>query len=113
MFQGDACADGGRSSKEEDEVRKARAGQRRWDALIEQKLPKAEIVGKSPGGRWHAVTDASPPRVTGRDLEARGLAKRLFPPDPMPEMDDEGEYDRCSVTSLTSASQTPEEPLHR
>ncbi|KAF1928498.1 uncharacterized protein M421DRAFT_92243 [Didymella exigua CBS 183.55] len=92
-FQGDACADGRRSSKEEVELRKARAGKKPWDPPFKRQLAGTELAGKSPVGRWHAVTDASPPRKTGRDLEARGLARRLFPPDPVTEMDG-SEYDR-------------------
>jgi hypothetical protein len=93
-------------------VRKARAGKKRWDLPFRRQRPRTELIRTSPGGRWHVVTDASPPRVTGRDLEARGLTKRLFPPDfPIPEIDDRS--DRCSVSSLTGGLQTPQEPLHR
>lgn len=112
IFQGDACADGGCSSKEEDELRKARAGKKPWGSSFRRQLPRTELVRKSPGGRWHAVTDASPPHKMGRDLEARGLAKRLFPPDPVPEMNDGSEYDPYSVAS-SGTVQTPQEPLHR
>lgn len=94
-------------------MRKARAGKKRWDTPFNRQLPKAELVRESPREQWHVVTDASPPRVTGRDLEARGLAKRLFPPDPILEMDDGGEHDRGSFSSLTSRMQIPQEPLHQ
>jgi hypothetical protein len=92
---------------------KATSGKKSWNSPFRRQLPRIELVRKSPGGRWRVVTDASPPRVTGRDLEARGLAKRLFPPDPIPEIDDGSEYDRCSVSSPTSGLQTPHEPFHR
>ncbi|KAF2625230.1 hypothetical protein BU25DRAFT_492896 [Macroventuria anomochaeta] len=111
IFQGDACADS-RASPKEEELRKARAGKKPWDPPFRRQLPRTELVRKSPGGRWHAVTDASPPRKTGREMEARGVAMRLFPPDPVPEMDDVDEYDRCSLAS-SGPLQTPQEPLHR
>lgn len=94
-------------------MRKARAGKKRRDSPFRRHIPSTEPVRKNPGGRWHVVTDTSPLRTTGRDLEARGLAKRLFPPDPVPETDDGSKYDRCSVASLTSGLQTPQEQLHR
>lgn len=93
-------------------MRKARAGKKRWDTPFSRQLPRSELVRKSPREQWHVVADASPPRVTGRDLEARGLAKRLFPPDPILEMDDESEHDRRSFSSLTSRLQIPQEPLY-
>ncbi|KAF1358383.1 hypothetical protein EJ07DRAFT_180103 [Lizonia empirigonia] len=87
LFGADACADGRASSKEE-ELRRARAGKKPWDWPFIRPLPRTELVRKSPGGNWHAVTDAPLTRKTGRDMEARGVAVRLFPPDPVPESDD-------------------------
>lgn len=111
LFGADACADGGASSKEE-ELRKARAGKKPWDRPFRRPFPRTELVRKSPGGAWHAVTDAPLPRKTGRDMEARGVAVRLFPPDPVPESDDVDEYDRWSQMSSAPPS-TPQEPLSR
>ncbi|KAH6639429.1 hypothetical protein C7974DRAFT_131125 [Boeremia exigua] len=63
------------------------------------------------GGR-RSGTSTSPHRMRGRDLEARGLATRLFPPDPSPEICHAGEYERCSE-GPSEPLRIPREPLHR
>ncbi|KAF9693843.1 hypothetical protein EKO04_008259 [Ascochyta lentis] len=108
VFGADACADSGAPSKQE-ELKKARTEKKPWDPPFRRQLPRTELARKSLGGRLHTVTDAPLPRKTGRDMEARGVAVRLFPPDSVPEEEDvEGCSQRSSVPPPT-----PREPLYR
>lgn len=107
IFQGDMCAEAstdGRASSKEEELRRARAGKKPWDPPFRRQLPKTELVRKSPRGQWHVVTDTSPLRKTCRDLEARGIATRLFPPDPVHVVDGMDECDQAPRCSLATSS---------
>lgn len=110
LFGADACADDGASSKEE-ELRNARAGKKPWDPPF-RRSPRTELVGKSPSEGWHTLKDAPQPRKTGREMKAAGIAVRLFPPDPVPELGGVDDYHRSSRAS-SSMPQTPQEPLYR
>ncbi|KZM23637.1 hypothetical protein ST47_g5235 [Ascochyta rabiei] len=107
-FGADACADSGASSKEE-ELETSKAEKKPWDPPFRRQLPRTELVKKSIGSRLHLGTDTPLARKTGRGMEARGVAVRLFPPDSVPEVED---VKRGSQTS-PAPPQTPQEPLHR
>ena len=111
-FGADACADGGASSAEE-ELRKARAGKKPWDPPFRRQPSRTGLARNSSGSRWHAVTDAPLPRKTGREMEARGVAVRLFPPDPVPETVDADECNWYSQASPTSPQTSQELLLHQ
>ncbi|KAJ8111304.1 hypothetical protein OPT61_g6076 [Boeremia exigua] len=85
IFQGDASADIGASSREG--LRTAR-GRKPWDPPFKRGAPATELAGEIHEENGHAASNISPPRNTGRGLEAKGTATRLFPPDASPEMDD-------------------------
>lgn len=109
-IQGDACADGGASSNKHG-TKAVRADRKPWDPPFRRYSPTNQLEMEGPGRQGHAENDTSLPRKTGQDLEARGVAKRLFPPDPVLEMDFVDGYDRPRIRR--PAPLQPQEPLHR
>jgi hypothetical protein len=91
----------------EESLRKARAGKKPWEPPFRrQQLSRTKPVGESPGGPGHFVADASSRRKTGREMEEQGIARRLFPPDPVPEDNKVEQNDPRSPTSLSLLQQS-------
>jgi hypothetical protein len=110
VFQGDASADSITSPHWTEELRRARAGKKPWDPPFRRQHPSTEARRLSQERPWTAPSDSSPPRKTGRDLEARGLAMRLFLQDSPREKGDIDRHDQY-LPARSKPPQTPQEPL--
>ena len=112
VFQGDASADSMTSPHWTEELRRARTGKKPWDPPFRRWRPSTEAPRLGQERPWTAPSDSSPPRKTGRDMEARGLAMRLFPRESPSEKGHIDQHDQ-HLPARSKPPQTPQEPLPR
>lgn len=94
-FQGDASADSRTPAQEAEELRRARAGKKPWDPPFRRWQASINLREQGRGGPLDAAMGSPSPCKTGRNLEAKGLARRLFPPESshgQSRVDKDGQY---------------------